>query len=591
MLGFAPRFPSGEGFSTSLRSFEPGRSADSMMESGMDSGISRASSATPPESFGEATVQERSGSPPFLAHLKLTVKAARLPRELAELRVEGMRVQAEVDGDYGFKIKADKNCAVESLPGGPRVICLRQKVQHYVINRSDTVVTINVKTKSSRFAKGVKKGVDGLGHAGTLLKVIGAPFKALFKPLVKPKSTAVARIPIAELTTGNTEKWYPLRLLHERFLVRRGIKNAPENDIEILVSLEYEYMRGTKDLGQWFGPNEFVFKSGEVKTVKALVQSLSEANHNLCSHDNIYVLQSGYCLVTLYVRKNGSVKVLLTTDEAPKIHGVFSYGALRPAAKKHVGVWATERDIPGDWKYLGCHRTDEAGDMWVNLPQDYACKPGHYGATAVVASDHTTGFGSVFVLKCGTKCVIFDLDGTINVGDEMMVNEMVLDAFGRSRDFDATMQRHALTVVRMWAAKGYLPIYLSGRQGSWYNLTMEWLKRHNFPPGPLVLTRSRMAALPGKGRIGSYKFVAEFKITFIRSLVARGLDVYAAYGNTSSDVDSYARSGIAPERTFIIGSRGGWHQTVKISNWTDHLEDLWKFEDSPIPTPWHSLYF
>ena len=65
----------------------------------MESGISRASSATPPESFGEATVQERSGSPPFLAHLKLTVKAARLPPELADLRVDGMRVQAEVDGD------------------------------------------------------------------------------------------------------------------------------------------------------------------------------------------------------------------------------------------------------------------------------------------------------------------------------------------------------------------------------------------------------------------------------------------------------------------------------------------------------------
>lgn len=41
-----------------------------------------------------------------------------------------------------------------------------------------------------------------------------------------------------------------------------------------------------------------------------------------------------------------------------------------------------------------------------------------------------------------------------------------------SHAYDIKARKHALHTVRAWAAKGYQPIYLSGRQGSYYNLTL-----------------------------------------------------------------------------------------------------------------------
>ncbi len=43
-----------------------------------------------------------------------------------------------------------------------------------------------------------------------------------------------------------------------------------------------------------------------------------------------------------------------------------------------------------------------------------------------------------------------------------------------SHKYDIKARHSALNCVRAWAAKGYQPIYVSGRQGSYYNLTMEW---------------------------------------------------------------------------------------------------------------------
>ena len=63
--------------------------------------------------------------------------------------------------------------------------------------------------------------------------------------------------------------------------------------------------------------------------------------------------------------------------------------------------------------------------------------------------------------------MLLDLDGTLNVGDEMMVEQMSLDALpGVARRFDAVPQKGVISVCRAWAARGYQPVYLSGRQAS-----------------------------------------------------------------------------------------------------------------------------
>ena len=56
----------------------------------------------------------------------------------------------------------------------------------------------------------------------------------------------------------------------------------------------------------------------------------------------------------------------------------------------------------------------------------------------------------------------------------------------------------AVTLCRAWYAKGYLPIYLSGRQGSFYNFTRDWCVKKELPPGPIVLTDTHKVTQPQK---------------------------------------------------------------------------------------------
>lgn len=155
-----------------------------------------------------------------------------------------------------------------------------------------------------------------------------------------------------------------------------------------------------------------------------------------------------------------------------------------------------------------------------------------------------------------------------------MVTQFGLDALGAStalnaylsHKYDLRARRHALQMVRAWAAKGYQPIYLSGRQartggvgragavlgvgdmgssgmpgppassstltqirglehscwpppsalplprlvatppqGSYYNLTLKWLIKHRYPPGPIHLTRTHMPTLPVYFSVGMFK--------------------------------------------------------------------------------------
>lgn len=69
-------------------------------------------------------------------------------------------------------------------------------------------------------------------------------------------------------------------------------------------------------------------------------------------------------------------------------------------------------------------------------------------------------------------------------------------------------------------------MYLSGRQGSAYNMTAEWLIKHGYPPGPIHLTRTHVPTLP------IYVSVGHFKIKYLEKLKSNGFEIFAAYGNT-----------------------------------------------------------
>ena len=97
------------------------------------------------------------------------------------------------------------------------------------------------------------------------------------------------------------------------------------------------------------------------------------------------------------------------------------------------------------------------------MPGNIATQAGHYDIMALLPGDNTFARGSLFMLEPGTKVVLFDLDGTITVGDQQVVAQFALSAMAAStavgdkhlaQAYDQKARANARTAVRLWAAKG-----------------------------------------------------------------------------------------------------------------------------------------
>ena len=162
-----------------------------------------------------------------------------------------------------------------------------------------------------------------------------------------------------------------------------------------------------------------------------------------------------------------------TAARLPYLSGRFGYGLGRPAVKREVLLFAKQaqsRRERDDWPtvFLGKYRTgiDGARRRWcsaglhrlcglqlfalpptsvpssctqrqrcvsktfvtvvlragklgpIEVPERIATTPGHYDIVALLPEDNTFARGSLFIMQPGCKCVLFDMDGTITVGDQ-----------------------------------------------------------------------------------------------------------------------------------------------------------------------------
>ncbi len=122
--------------------------------------------------------------------------------------------------------------------------------------------------------------------------------------------------------------------------------------------------------------------------------------------------------------------------------------------------------------------------------------------------------------------VVFDVDGTLT--------PTVARIFSVRPDASA--------VARLYAARGNRIVYLTARAPALQGTLRAFLSRHDFPPGDLLVPKDR----------AEHAAPAAFKARVLAEYVAHGWDIGAAYGDSSSDFEAYARAGIPRERVFAL---------------------------------------
>jgi hypothetical protein len=221
----------------------------------------------------------------------------------------------------------------------------------------------------------------------------------------------------------------------------------------------------------------------------------------------------------------------------------LAYGPLhKDLEDEDVRVFVRADDCT--FRDLGAHRTDDDGWVSVELDGGSLGAPGAHAAEVVVEGDGSRAELTVWVIEKGTPAVVFDIDATLTTSDREVFAEVLK---GRV----PAMRADADRVVEAYCKAGHTPIYLTGRPYMLGPASRAWLEARGMCPGVVRTTTRVEASLPSESEVGA------FKEAELRALRDAGLELRVAYGNATTDICAYARAGITPDKTFIVGPHGG----------------------------------
>lgn len=266
--------------------------------------------------------------------------------------------------------------------------------------------------------------------------------------------------------------------------------------------------------------------------------------------------------------------LIATPGTRVTLEGKFAYGDIsKDLEGEHVRVYLHSCE---GWRELGRARTDDDGRT--RLPLDTSTLPGAgaYTLVHVVEGDGSMVFSNLHVLPRGTKIALFDIDGTLTTADSELVGQ-ILDP-----DDLAAVATDAVALTHTWAERGYHIVYMTGRPYLFAPHTRRWLEANGFAHGTLRTTDRLGDSMSGKDNIGTYK------LDLLEHMQQQlGLVVERAYGNSSTDIWAYLRSGIAKERVFIRGPNRGKEGTQAIVDaYTEHTAALRESLAAAVQ-PWH----
>ena len=235
----------------------------------------------------------------------------------------------------------------------------------------------------------------------------------------------------------------------------------------VRVTLKQNFLHQTRDFGThpapWFFPEQMriadpvTLAKRTQRKLKKRHMGFHEPNHRCC--------------VDFVVLENSTEDV--------ELEGWFKYGPSAAPSGLTVEIFLQEPDTylyRGKWTSYGTAETKKGK---VNLKVPRSAVKGRTRVQMVVLNDFTVARGTVWVLPRGVEAVVFDLDGTISVHDLELIKALVVEPL--KIHYDGEERNGARLVANQWWALGYLPIYLSGRAGSYYELTLRWLVGLIFP--------------------------------------------------------------------------------------------------------------
>jgi hypothetical protein len=266
----------------------------------------------------------------------------------------------------------------------------------------------------------------------------------------------------------------------------------------------------------------------------------------------------------------------MALPDAPfSIAAKFSYGEMgKDVEDEPVRAWVD--DCKGLVE-LPAARTDDDGRATFAAP---GLPPGAYALHFAMAGDATRTRATAWVLPAGTELVVFDIDGTLTTDDAEVNHDVLDERFEGHRDGSYRAQAYAYgdALAQLWASKGFVPVYITGRPYWLCEHSRQWLQGGGYPPGLVHTTDRHRDVAPRIDGVG------RFKADFLAQLHGNGYRIAAAYGNAATDVWAYAQAGLPASHTFIIGPHGGEGGTVGITgDWAAALPWVRQHADAAQP--------
>ncbi|MBL9023861.1 MAG: hypothetical protein JNL21_16825 [Myxococcales bacterium] len=250
----------------------------------------------------------------------------------------------------------------------------------------------------------------------------------------------------------------------------------------------------------------------------------------------------------LFVHSQGSPRhaasdVVVRAGAAPTIEGKFTYGkGGKDLEDEEISLFIRDRSCA--WLSVGTGFTNDDGWVSISVPETLTVSPGVYAFQLVVRGDGSRAEGNLFAVSPKTPAVVFDVDATLTTSDQELFDELVEGKVPEARP-------NGRDVANELADSHLLVVYLTGRPYFLGPTTRRWLESNGFPGGFVRTTKRLEEARPTPGGVGTYKEAA------LTELASAGLDLKLAYGNAPTDVCAYAKAGIDPKKTFILGPHGG----------------------------------